>query len=349
MSDLTAPPASATPRARLSALLRTDTCLVTPHEHIGSELIQHGPADRHVYQQSVRELTDRLIALRNRVLGGRGRVAALALPMPYYRYFKPEGTPLDPITVVRGIRRRNHEVLDACAEHRAADPAGEAVPLAALLCDPFRGAERFAAEYADRRDEVFALKWHPAAHLRSPEAHVRLGYLDLAAEWDIPVVVHCAPRGRMGDLADLRTHVLPRAQAAGVRVCVAHAGYLDPALPAVLRAPGVFADLGPWEALRERALGGPAPAGATDRHLARLLSASAGRLMFSLDSPWHLEHREGGRVLGADAHRSLVHFLATITELGLSQGALLHENALALLFGPDSRPAGPHLAEVPAP
>ncbi|MET9073197.1 hypothetical protein ABZX95_13710 [Streptomyces sp. NPDC004232] len=321
-------------RSQVSALLRADASLISPHEHVGSELIQHGAADRHTYRQSVGELMTLMARLRDRLLDGAGTVAALALPMPFYRYFKPEGTAVDPVTAVRAIRRRNHETLDACAEHRATEGLGPglAVPLAALLADPFRSAEIFAQEYADRREEVFALKWHPAAHLRSPAAHVALGYLELAADWDVPIVVHCAPAGRMGDLPALRTQLLARAAEAGVRIGVAHAGHLDPALPQVLTAPGVYADLGPWEALRERTLGAPAPTG-HDERLGTLLASSGSRLMFSLDSPWHLEHWASGRLLGAPAEESLARLLAAAAAVGAPRERLLHENAYAFLFG----------------
>lgn len=252
--------------------------------------------------------------------------------MPYYRRFKPEGTPVDPATCGRIIRVRNRELLDDCARFRRDNPPSAGLPMPALMADPFRDAEEFAADHADRLGEVFALKWHPPAAERPVSAYVERGYLDLAAELGVPTVMHCAPKGQLGDLAEIAADAVPAALAAGARISLAHLGFDDPALPRILNTPGVYANLGPWQAVFE---GTAADPGALDRdaRLARLITACGPKLMLSLDSPWHLQHRDHGRVLGTDTVPALRRILGSLALSGTDPQALLAGNALPYLFG----------------
>ncbi|MFJ8645337.1 GNAT family N-acetyltransferase [Streptomyces sp. NPDC093546] len=310
--------------------------LISAHEHAGAELIHHDETSEHTYRQSVEQLM--------RLLGTLGRahlpeppatVGALVLPMPYYRRFKPAGVPVDPGTCSRVIRERNLELLDECARFRKDHPVSAGLPMPALMADPFRDAEDFAADYEGRLDEVFALKWHPPAAETPLAAYVARGYLSLGARWNVPTVLHCSPEGRLGDLAEIRADVVPAAVAAGARVSIAHLGFLNPGLPEILANPGVYADLGPWEAVCERTVGDPGPAG-SDTRLAELIAECGPRLMFSLDTPWHLQPWDDGRILGADTPDAVRRILGSL-ELGGAGAAaargLLSGNALRYLFG----------------
>ncbi|GHI09720.1 hypothetical protein AQI88_16605 [Streptomyces cellostaticus] len=315
-------------------LLRSGASLVSAHEHAGSELVHHREGVEHRYQQSVDTLMGLLRSVARQHIGAAvGPVGALVLPMPFYRALKPQGAPVDPATCTDVIRQRNLRLLDDCARYRDRHGPDGGVPMAAALVDPFRSAEDFAAELRHRRDEIFALKWHPPA-LESPvDDHVAAGYLDLSAEWNIPTVIHCSPTGRLGDLDEIRTHALPVAARAGVRVSIAHLAFLAPELPTVLDQPGVFADLGPWEAVCERTVGRPDPALA-DRRLACVMERNPDALMFSLDTPWHLQPWDDGRVLGASVADAVTRVRAAGEMAGLDSAALLHGTALRLLFGP---------------
>jgi hypothetical protein len=97
--------------------------------------------------------------------------------------------------------------------------------------------------------------------------------------------------------------------------------------------PGVFADLGPWEAICERVVGKAEPVG-EDRRLAALMADYSSSLMFSLDTPWHLQPWEDGRVLGAPIPQAVERIRAARALAGAEgERALLAGNALRFLFG----------------
>ncbi|MGW7528790.1 hypothetical protein [Streptomyces sp. NPDC054783] len=321
------------PRETTRAYLAVRPALISAHEHAGVELVHHRDDAQHIYRQTVPDLMAWL-----RVLG-RGllpeppvAVGALVLPMPYYRRFKPAGTPVDPATCSRIIRARNRELLDACARFRAGHPPSSGLPMPALMADPFRDAADFASDYADRRGEVFALKWHPPAAESPVSAYVERGYLALAAELGVPTVMHCSAEGRLGDLAEIAEAAVPAAVAAGARISLAHLAFNNPALPRILNTPEVYADLGPWEAVCEQTVGDPGPLH-SDARLARLIDACGPRLMLSFDTPWHLQHADDGRVLGTDTVPALRRILGSLDLSGTDPHALLAGNALPYLFG----------------
>lgn len=316
--------------------LTSGTVLISAHEHTGAELIFHDETSQHTYRQSVEELMELLGTLgRSHLPEPPATVGALVLPMPYYRRFKPEGTAVDPETCSRIIRHRNLELIDECARFRKDHPVSAGLPVPALMADPFRDAEEFAADYEGRLDEVFALKWHPPAAETPIAAYVTRGYLDLGARWNVPTVLHCSPEGRLGDLAEIRSDAVPAAVAAGARISIAHLGFNNPGLTEILAKPGVFADLGPWEAVCERTVGDPGPAD-SDARLATLISECGPRLMFSLDTPWHLQPWDDGRILGAETSEAVRRILDS-ARLGSADGsALLSGNALRFLFGEET-------------
>ncbi|WP_326629279.1 MULTISPECIES: hypothetical protein [unclassified Streptomyces] len=320
-------------RETTHAYLAVRPALISAHEHTGVELVYHRDDAQHTYRQSVPDLMALLGVLGRGILPEPpGAVGALVLPMPYYRRFKPEGTPVDPSTCGRIIRGRNRELLDACARFRNDNPPSAGLPMPALMADPFRDATDFASDYADRLEEVFALKWHPPATERPVSAYVERGYLDLAADLGVPTVMHCSPEGQLGDLAEISADAIPAAVAAGARISVAHLGFNNPALPRILNTPGVYTDLGPWEAVCEGTVGDPGPLD-SDARLARLITACGTRLMVSLDSPWHLQRRDDGRVLGADTVPALRRILGSLELSGTDRHALLAGNVLPYLFG----------------
>lgn len=326
-------------RAEVAAALREHAVLVSSHEHAGSELMYHHDEARHVYQQSVAELMKLIDRLRAEDPGQPGRegtvAGALVLPMPYYRHFKPADTAVDPDSCSQVIRERNLALLDECAAYRERHGDQGSFPMAALLVDPFLDARDFAAHYVARRTEVFALKWHPPASDQPIERYVSAGYLDLAAEWDLPTVTHCSPEGRLGDLAEIAGTALPEVERLGIRMSIAHLGFLNPGLAGALSVPGVFADLGPWEAICERVVGAAEPAD-EDRRLAALMAEHSSRLMFSLDTPWHLQPWDDGRILGAPVAEAVDRIKAARALAGPDLGGLrdlLVGNALRFLFG----------------
>ncbi|MFJ8199175.1 hypothetical protein [Streptomyces sp. NPDC096152] len=320
-------------RARTHAYLAAGPALVSVHEHAGVELIYRHEEAQYTYRQSVPDLMGLLGVLGRGLLSEPpDAVGALILPMPYYRRFKPEGTPVDPSTCGRIIRHRNRELLDACARFRADHPPSAGLPMPALMADPFRDAADFASDYADRLGEVFALKWHSPSAERPVSAYVERGYLDLAADLGVPTVMHCSPDGGLADLAEIATVAVPAAVAAGARISLAHLGFNNPALPRILDTPGVYADLGPWEVVCERTVGDPGPVN-SDVRLARLITACGARLMVSLDTPWHLQHWNDGRGLGAETVPAFRRILGALDLSGTDPRSLLAGNALSFLFG----------------
>ncbi|MEV6835801.1 GNAT family protein [Streptomyces sp. NPDC051133] len=329
-----------TPGAPLSRLreetrdrLSEGPVLISAHEHTGAELIFHDEASQHTYRQSVQELMTLLVSLGRQALPEPpAAVGALILPMPYYRRFKPEGTAVGPDACSRMIRHRNLELLDDCARFRKDNRPSAGLPMTALMADPFRDADDFAADYAHRLEEVFALKWHPPAAEVPIAEYVARGYLDLAARWNVPTVLHCSPEGRLGDLAEIRADAVPAAVSAGARISIAHLGFLNAGLPEVLSHPGVYADLGPWEAVCERTVGDPGPAD-SDARLSALIAECGERLMFSLDTPWHLQPWDDGRVLGAETPDAVRRIVRSLESSGADTRSLLSDNALRYLFG----------------
>ncbi|MER5727700.1 GNAT family N-acetyltransferase [Streptomyces sp. NPDC002138] len=320
-------------REEAHALLTAGPALISSHEHTGAELVYHREDSHHTYRQSVDELMALLTSVGAALPSGPPAVTgALVLPMPYYRRFKPTGTPVGPEACSRVIRERNIELLDDCARFRKDHPASAGLPMTALMADPFRSAEDFAADYEARTDEVFALKWHPPAAETPLAEYVDRGYLDLAARWNVPTVLHCSPEGRLGDLREIADSVVEAAVRAGARISIAHLGFLNPGLDEVLARPGVYADLGPWEAVCERTVGDPGPTG-SDARLAELIGRYGQRLMFSLDTPWHLQPWDDGRVLGAEIPDAVDRILSSLRLSGSQAHALLSGNALRFLFG----------------
>ncbi|MFF4502734.1 hypothetical protein [Streptomyces sp. NPDC001401] len=320
-------------RETTHAYLAVRPALISAHEHAGVELVYHRNDAQHTYRQSVPDLMALLGVLGRGLLPEPpGAVGALILPMPYYRRFKPAGAPVDPANCGRIIRARNRELLDACARFRADNPPSAGLPMPALMADPFRDAADFASDYADRLGEVFALKWHPSAAESPVSAYVERGYLALAADLDVPTVMHCAPEGRLGGLAEIAEAAVPAAVAEGARISLAHLAFDSPALPLVLNTPGVYADLGPWEAVCEQTVGDPGPLG-SDARLARLIAECGPRLMVSFDTPLHLQHTDDGRVFGADTVPAMRRILGSLDLSGTDPHALLAGNALPYLFG----------------
>ena len=66
--------------------------LVSVHEHLGAELLYQDNPAHHLYEQDLGELAGVLDGARRTLAVGDVRTAVLALPMPFYRTFKPAGT-----------------------------------------------------------------------------------------------------------------------------------------------------------------------------------------------------------------------------------------------------------------
>lgn len=306
-------------REATRAHLGARPALISVHEHAGAERIHHRDDARYTRRQSVPDLMATLGVLGGGLLRQPlGGVAAVIAPMPYYRRFKPAGTPIDPVSCGRIIRERNGELLDSCARFGAGNPPSAGLPLPALMADPFREAAAFAADYAGRLGEVFALKWHPSAAERPVATFVERGYLDLAADLGVPTVLHCSPDGDLGDLAEIAATAVPAAVAAGARLVLVHPGTDHPALPQVLGNPGVFA--------------APGVAG-HEAGLTRLLAAHGERLAVSFDAPWHLPYRDGGCGPGTGTVPAYHRILGAPGFDGEDPHPLLAGNALRLLFG----------------
>jgi hypothetical protein len=301
--------------------------LVSVHEHVGAEHLYQDNPGNHVYQQDLTELAGVLGGVRQALGVGDIRTAVLALPMPFYRTFKPVGTHTDPASAVAESDARNDALIVSCAGWQQPDVS----PLVALLADPARPAKLFAERYAPWLPAVSALKWHPPAAGTPVVAYVRAGYLDLAAELEVPLIAHCSPAGRLGDLDEILRDLLPEADRLGVRVSIAHAAFLNEAVARVAEHPSAYLEVSPWEAIRQRTVGDvPEP---PDELLARLLRQHPGRVVFSLDTPWHRQPWDDGRVLGAEVAATCARLRASAQTAGVALDEIIRVNPGRLLWG----------------
>ncbi|MFJ8582775.1 hypothetical protein [Micromonospora sp. NPDC093277] len=301
--------------------------LVSVHEHVGSELLYQDNPGRHLYRQDLTELAGVLDGARQALEVGDARTAVLTLPMPFYRTFKPACTRTDPATAVAESDARNDALIAACAGWRRADVS----PLVALLADPARPAKLFTERYALWLPAVSALKWHPPAAGTPVVEYVRGGYLDLAAELEVPLIVHCSPAGRLGDLDEILRDLLPEADRLGVRVSIAHAAFLNAAVSRVAEYPSAYLEVSPWEVIRQRTVGDvPEP---PDELLIRLLRQHPGRVVFSLDTPWHRQPWDDGRVLGVEVAATCARLRASAEAAGVALDEVIRVNPGRLLWG----------------
>lgn len=316
-------------------VLDSGQTLISVHEHVGEETLEYPNGVDVSYRQSVSELERRLCDLPwRRFVINPSAVAAVCLPMPYYLRFKR--SLVDDVTAV--CEQRNHEVLTACAAWRSG-PGSERdvafLPLPALLATSLEPAAEFDRRYATILDRVIALKWHPAAESRTPTDFIRAGYLDLAAERRLPLIVHCARVGTPGDLGDLLADLVPAAVVRGVRVDIAHVGFLHPRLTELAGLPGVFTDCCPWEAIcssSEPVLDG---VGGIEL-LTEIMSTLSKQMCLGFDTPWHVQLWDDGRRHG----RSAIHDLEAVSRAaalaGMELQDLFFRNARRLLFGSDA-------------
>ena len=203
--------------------------------------------------------------------------------------------------------------------------------MVALLADPSRPAKLFAERYAEWLPAVSALKWHPPAAGTPVAEYVGGGYLDLAVELDVPLIVHCSPAGRLGDLDEILRDLLPEADRLSVRVSVAHAAFLNAAVARVADHPSAYLEISPWEVIRQRTVGDvPEP---PDGLLTQLLQQHPGRVVFSLDTPWHRQPWDDGRVLGVEVAATCARLRVSADAAGVALDEIVRGNPARLLWG----------------
>jgi hypothetical protein len=244
--------------------------------------------------------------------------------MPWYVAFKRRNA-----TVRTAYDDRNLAMLQQCSMLR---PERSFVPLPVLIVDADRSAEEFADTYDAILDRVAALKWHPAAQKVSPVRFVEQGHLDYAAERDLPVVLHCAREGTLGSLDEVLDLVLPEFDRRGVRVDVAHAGFLHPRLPELAHWTEVFTDCCPWGAIRS-SHSTPAGGGSERLNLSEILGILGGNVLLGFDSPWHIQSWDDGSVHGNPVETDLRELGAAMAGAGIAATWIAQRNPVRFLFG----------------
>ena len=95
------------------------------------------------------------------------------------------------------------------------------LPIPFLFVDPSLSAADFERQYSSVMDKVAGLKWHPYAQKKTPKDYVDAGYIDFAADYNFPTVIHCERPNENGDLSALFRDVSPVAEKLRVPIDIA--------------------------------------------------------------------------------------------------------------------------------
>lgn len=320
-------------RAQLLEHCVEESCLISLHEHVGSEFVWQRDGSRTSYRQTIPQLGRRLTTLPwERLVEGAKSIAAACIPMPHYPGRKARGE--NPRSVARLYMARNLRLLRSCRRffgQRTVDIPRQFIPLPVLIVDGTTGADDFLTRHREVLNSAVALKWHPAAQELSPSAYVEGGHLELASDERLPLIVHCARVGRYGDLDDILETLLPAAEARGVRVHVAHAGFLHPRLGELSRYSNVSTDCCPWSAICSTAEP-PIPKEERASRMADVFRQLPGQVALGFDTPWHLQRWGRTELHGATLPTDF-HLLAqAIRASGVPPIRVLHDAGKQVLL-----------------
>lgn len=325
-------------RDKLLDLLRTKECLISVHEHIDEEELFFTNGKSIFYGQNLSEFQ---ASIPQPIQDMRGVspafFAAVFFSCPSYERFR--AVPIS--QEVRGttdiyfdINNRvfeemgvlQHSFMNAAANPHLSSDRLPILPLPFLFVDPNQSASLFEKRYAPVIQNTMGLKWHPYAQNKEPKSYVNAGYLDLASDYRLPIVIHSERPGERGDLSALFRDVSPIAEHRKVNVDFAHMGFLHPDFTPLLDFEHSFVDIAPWSAI---CLGENQNMPVEGRvvKLAEYLSLYGSKMLFGLDTPYHWSLWSNGNIFGAEVQDELDIVSKAIRGMEPKYGrGLLYEN-----------------------
>ena len=299
------------PRDKLLDLIRANECLISVHEHIDEEELFFTNGKSIFYGQTLHEFQANM---PQPMPGMKGIspifFAAVFFSCPSYERFR--AVPLskevrDTTDIYYDINNRvfeemgvlQHAFMKAGRNLHLSPDRLSVLPLPFLFVDPNQPASLFEKRYAPVLENTMGLKWHPYAQNKEPKAYVDAGYLDLASDYKLPIVIHSERPGERGDLSALFRDVSPIAEHRKVNVDFAHMGFLHPDFTPLLDFEHSFVDVAPWSAI---CLGENQNMAVKKRvtKLVEYLSVYGHKMLFGLDTPYHWSLWSNGNAFGAE-------------------------------------------------
>lgn len=265
--------------------------IIDSHNHLGIELVNWIRGD-YPYAQSLEDLRAKAV--------GSGVTHWVAFPFPSYARSAPEITPLDEVDLSAiPYEHSNRQLLREVDEYFPQEPR-MVLPFAIL--DPSRQpeAQTGVLRALRQRHRIFGLKIQGTIIQSPVNALLREGecFLDLAAEWDVPFVIHSSihPDDLWSQCADILEVAIARPD---VRFVLAHScRFHRPSLEKVMELPNTWFDCSAHRIHCDLAAkDSPAVAASRDRFatdyrdpsqvLCDLAEHYGKKLVWGTDSPYH--------------------------------------------------------------
>lgn len=289
----------------LSKIDRSDA-VISSHEHHGAIELFCPELGTSVYyaqdfDEHVKDLTEAGLLSREQ---GNGIYAAAFFTFPIYERFRAISLSSDGREEMDIYRNENNCLLEATGKAQAAfnrKKSSGFLPLPFLLVDPNLKAYAFEKQYKTVLPFVAGLKWHPFAQCKEPKDYVDSGYIDLAADYRFPTVIHSDSEGEPGDICAIFNSAGKAAEKRQVSIDIAHMGYFHNSLRVIEDFEFCFLDLCPVNALLADK-SQPTSREEKTYFLAGLLSSYGNRVLWGLDSPFNWSVWPDGRKTGASFH-----------------------------------------------
>lgn len=323
-------------RAKLLDTLKNHSCLVSVHEHMDEEELFFNNGKSIYYGQDLQEFQASIPENCVHIPGfSPNFFAAVFFSCPSYERFRAinlSNEVRNTTDIYYDINCRVFEEMGVLQNKFFSANLGlrqggrlPVLPLPFLFVDPHQPARLFERRYANVFNNVAGLKWHPFAQNSMAKDYVAAGYIDLAADYGLPTVIHTERPGERGDLSALFRDVSPFAEQRKVNVDFAHMGFLHPDFSPLNHYEHTFVDLPPWSAI---CLGHDQTMTKEDRSykLAEYLSHYEDKILFGLDTPYHWSLWSNGNKFGAAVSEEFEIAARAIDIAGADRGIKLFQD-----------------------
>jgi hypothetical protein len=309
--------------------IRQNDCIISVHEHIDNEELYFNNGRSIYYGQDLAEFQSSIPENCINIDTFKPKFfAAVFFACPAYERFRAinlSNEVRNTTDIYYDINNRVFEEIGVLQKKFMSsariDVSGKlpVLPLPFLFVDPNQPASLFERRYAAVFNEVVGLKWHPYAQNKPPIDYVKSGYIDLAADYGLPTVIHSERPGERGDLAALFRDVSPAAEARKANVDFAHMGFLHPDFSPLQNFEHSFIDMAPWSSI---CLGEDPNLSINDRanKMAQFLSQHDKKLLFGLDTPYHWSLWSNGNTFGAEVSEEFEIINRAVRMIGAEAG-----------------------------
>ena len=320
-----------------------DNVAISVHEHLDQEELFFENGKSVFYAQSLEEFMQQFSGLALKLHGQPLEMFCAAFfSCPIYERFRAIQLDRSNCSNSDIYYDANNRILEEIGvlqkafrdsnPHRLAEGTSF-LPLPFLFVDPNISASGFESQYAAVLDKVAGLKWHPFAQRKEPKDYVRAGYVDLAAQYHLPTVIHCERPGEKGDLNALFNDVSPHAEKARVPIDIAHMGFLHKGFNRIGDFEFSYIDMSPWSTIT-MADNDQVSMQARAELLAEFLKAHSNSMLFGMDTPFNWSLWSNGRKYGADVADEIKILEQAISLAGVEAAdRLLNKNPRQFLKG----------------